>query len=114
VKLAGGSFTVVQQLAVKPTLAQKMKKTILPEVDFRNARLSDVIGFLTQASVDFSPPALEKHKGINLILLLRGQEDPLVTFRAKQLSLGEVLQTVTSVTGFKVRVDGSVVYVEPK
>jgi len=37
-----------------------------------------------------------------------------VTFRAKQLSLGEVLQTVTSVTGFKVRMDGSVVYIEPK
>ena len=113
VPLGENVFTVVRKVTVKMTVPQKLKKTIIPKVEFRDVGIRDVVEFLRQASIDYSPPADDHHKGVNFILLLKGRPEPKVTFQARELSLGDVLEAVVSVTELKLRIEGNVVYVEP-
>ena len=114
VELGEATYTIVKKVTIKLTLPQKLKRTIIPKMDFRNAGMRSVIDFLRQASIDYSPPSEEKHKGVNLILLLKGQPEPKVTFQARELSLKDALEAVASVTELNLRVEGNVVYIEPR
>jgi hypothetical protein len=120
-------------------MLEKMKGIILPEVDFRQANIHDVIQFLQQTGVQHDP----EHQGINLVLNLQpfshvaqdsgdpfaaqGSGDPfaaripddpsngvpLITFSARDISLLETLQIVTSVANLRWRLKESVVMVVP-
>lgn len=121
-------------------ILEKMEKIILPEVDFRQANINEVIKFLHEMSVQFDPsddPA--ERKGVNIILNLGptagaapapaagaalpgtleglgavvGAEVPLVTFSARYISLLEALKIVTQVANLKYRIEGNVVMVVP-
>jgi len=114
VRLGEATFTVVRKVTVKMTLPQKLRSTIIPKLDFRDAGIGDVVDFLRQASIDYSPPAEEMHKGVNLILLLKGRPEPKVTFQAHEISLGDALEAVVSVTEMTKRIDANVIYIEPQ
>lgn len=117
----------------------KMASIIIPEVDFRQANIHDVIQFLQDNSVEFDPSP-EGKKGVNIILNLGTMESApaeaaaggdawgaapaegagaapggteLITFRAREISLLEALRIVTDVANLKFRVDGNVVMVLP-
>jgi len=115
----------------------KMASIIIPEVDFRQANIHDVIQFLQDNSVEFDPSPDSK-KGVNIILNLGTMETApaeavgdtwgaagadgaavapggteLITFRAREISLLEALRIVTDVANLKFRVDGNVVMVLP-
>ena len=124
-------------------ILKKMEGIIIPEIDFREAYISDVVQFLQAASEDYDmnddPNA---KKGVNMILHLGGgqgaataaapsatedfdwfspaeetqgapSEVPLITFRARDLSLREALDTVTRVASLKYRIEGSIVMILP-
>jgi len=110
-------------------ITEKMENIIIPEVDFRLANINDVISFLQEASVEYDRSGDQK-RGVNIILNLRSgtggapgefgaeqaggvSEVPYVTFKARDISLLEVLKTVTEVAGLKYRIEGSVVMVIP-
>ena len=118
----------------------KMSKIRIPEIDFRQANINDVIQFLQNASVEFDDTG-DEVRGVNIILNLQagggqtarparpaaedvfGSEEssvqheaggiPVVTFSARYISLLEALNIVTKVAGLKYRIEGSVVMIVP-
>ncbi len=119
-------------------IRQKLESIRIPEIDFRQANIHDVVDFLQRASVDFDvSDDPEDMKGVNIILNLGqsaqpaaapsndpfaavmqtsagvGSDIPLITFSARYLSLLEALKTVTSVANLKYRIEGSIVMIVP-
>lgn len=119
-------------------ILDKMKAIKIPEIDFRQANINDVITFLQQQSVECDDISKgEEEKGVNIILNLAagavaaqaptpadpfaaaagtgaptgGEEVPLITFSARYITLYEALKIVTEVAGLKFTVSGSVVMV---
>lgn len=102
-------------------LAEKMKKIIIPKLEFRDARIDDVINYLQQQSIAFdkdSPPA---EKGVNIILKLKsfqGTADapanmPAITLFLKNLSLMDAFKYITEYSGLKYRIEENTVVVYP-
>jgi len=124
----------------KVRIAEKMEKIIIPELNFRQANIIDVVDFLQRASIEYdtsdSPP---EEKGVNIILNLGadaapaanvGEPDPFaipnstvsdsgsgtkaITFSSRYISLMEALKIVTQISQLKYRIDGSVVMIVPE
>lgn len=110
---------------------ERMQSIRIPEVDFRQANIHDVVNFLKEASVEFDASQGER-RGVNMILNLQSygeqvqnapadpfaavqapdqaSEVPLITFSARQIALWDVVKIVADVANLKVRVtDGGVV-----
>ena len=111
--------------AVARKLVDKMKAIKIPEVDFRQANIHDVLEFLQDASVEYDPePDPQKRTGVNLIPMLglgKGrakekelEEIPRVTFTARYISLWEALGIVTQVANMKSRPAENYVAIVPK
>lgn len=128
----------VQEFSQAQQILGKMEGIIIPEVDFRQANVNDVVQFLQEASVEYDRSSDGK-KGVNFILKLNaGEAAPVsepaanawggggaepevggtstgqdITFRAREISLLEALKIVTDVAGLKYRVQGNVVMIVP-
>lgn len=112
----------------RAALLKKMNEIVIPEVDLRQANLYDVIEFLHEASVKHDP----EKRGVSLIMhvgvspaqtdgddpFAETQADavaevPLITFKARQITLREALKIVTGIAGLSDRVEGGVVMIAP-
>ena len=124
-------------------LQEKMNKIVIPEVDFRQANINDVVQELQNLSVEHDPETdANAPKGINLVLNLGqnaaaapaaeapaaevalGAEPaapaagdaggiPLITFNARFISLLEALKIITNVANLEYRIQGRVVMIVP-
>lgn len=121
-------------------ISEKMEGIIIPEIDFRQANINDVVQFLQESSIEYD--ASPGKKGVNIILNLSGAEGgaiaavlsddgfggdfgsteapvsggggaDLITFRAREISLLEALKIVTDVANLKYRIEGNVVMILP-
>lgn len=57
----------------RPTVLDRMKDIVIPELEFRQANINDVVTFLTEASRQYAPeswPLQDRQKGITIILNL--------------------------------------------
>ncbi|MFT5465753.1 MAG: hypothetical protein ACI8UO_000848 [Verrucomicrobiales bacterium] len=90
----------------------KLKNIIVPEVELDATPLNQAIEFLRTKSVelDSSEPDPAK-KGINIILLRGAQPktdsedgEPLITLRARNMSLGAILRYVAQIAGCEIDV----------
>jgi general secretion pathway protein D len=132
----------VHKMARKKIL-DKMERIRIPEVDFRQANIHDVMGFLQEQSVEHDDQALiPEERGVNIILNISSLEGaaeaaapsddfgfdfgdgggdggaaasgvPSITFRARNISLLEAMNLVTEIGKLKYRIQGSVVLVIP-
>lgn len=106
-----------------------LKNTIIPEVNFRQAHVRDVIQFLSRSSINGDPLG----KGINIVFNVKRTrkadvkkaddlfapveatkaplDDQRVTFGARYISIGDALNAVMDVTGLKYVIRSSVVMV---
>jgi general secretion pathway protein D len=123
------------------SILDKMGRITIPEVEFRQANIHDVVEFLNKASVDGDK--LEQDptkKGVNIILNLGGAAGAApaaaapsadnvfgeaapagggggggksyeITFTARYITLLSALKIITSVSGLKWRVDGNIVMI---
>jgi len=122
-------------------ILNKMKSIKIPEIDFRQANIHDVISFLTRASRDHDVAQEgDDTVGVNIILNLQAggapaaaptTTDPFaeplegggfesgmaglrnITFNARGISLFEALRLVTQISNLKYRIEGSVVMIVP-
>ncbi len=76
-----------------------MRRIIIPEVDFRQASIQEVVAFLVEAARRHDPDG----KGVNIVLRENGPT-ARVNARATSLSLHESLRIVAELTGLQVRV----------
>lgn len=126
-----------------PDLLKKMDEIIIPEIEFRQANIHDVVDFLVKASISEDAKTEDaKKKGVNIILNLgaigggaatpapAASADPFatppasgggaavsgvpeITFTARYISLLQAIKIITSVAGLKYRVEGSIVMIVP-
>lgn len=124
--------------ARKRTL-KKLDKIVIPEINFKQANIRDVVDFLTEATVEFDSSAdPDEKKGANIILNLPsaaapieppdifaepedeadlksvGVETPLITFSARYISTLEALKIVTEVANLKYNINGENISVVPR
>jgi hypothetical protein len=124
----------------KKTIA-KMKAIKIPELDFRQANIEDVLKFLADQSRDFDTISKnDERKGVDIVLKLKtataaatpvaddpfavavatgktaaaGSEPPAITFTVRQISLFDALGLVTELADLKFRVRGRIVMVVRK
>lgn len=107
-------FTVVLRGSTGTSVRQKLESIIIPQIEMRQANLTDVLDYLRKASAEFDKSDdPEGMKGINLILNIRDTDTvPLVTFTAREISIEEALKVVTQIGELTYRIEGNVVFVE--
>ena len=116
---------------------EKMQSIVIPEINFKNASISDVIEFFVDASREFDDPSVPPEKrGVNLILKVAAaapaeatvdENDPFaaaaapsadngvppVTFSARFMSLWDGLQYACELTKLKFRIRSNTVMIMP-
>jgi len=117
-------------------IEEKMKKIILPEVDFQETAIAEVVEFLSEGSRESEDnEGSEEPEGVNFVLNLRSGADkrkdvtadpdggdsttraesyPVITFKARRISLFEALKIVTQVAGLDYTIQNGVVMIHPK
>ena len=133
-----------QDLSVETKIRQKMNNIVIPEIEFRQANIADVISFLGDASREYDEadvPANER--GVNFVLdigdvgggdapaddgfggggLFDMPQDnaaanpsgiPLLTIKSHYVTLLSTLDLIMDMAGLKYRVQGNVVKIMPK
>jgi hypothetical protein len=95
--------------AARRTAAQKLEEVVVPQADFRQANIEDVVDFLRQASGDFSPD----HTPANFVLhpSATGTNVPPITLNATSMRLGELLKLVLQAGRLKYSLEDNVVMI---
>ena len=115
IKIGERSFRLVVGKGKPPSQEQQLRQTTIPQIDFRNAAIRDVVDFIRQASVDHSPWPVPHNKGVNIILKVKNEKAlPKITFRASDLSLYETLNAVSEVSGLKMRSERNIIWIESR
>ena len=107
-----GTDTVI--IGDESPIAKKLKSIIIPEVNLVSLPLTQVITFLSQASVlyDFSN---DQNKGVNIIPNFDPQaEDPLVNLTLRNMSLERVLEVLVDQVGYTVELASDVVLISKR
>ncbi len=93
-------------------LTDKMKRIVIPAIDFEDAPLEEVVDFLRARSVALDKEAPEDSRGVNFVI--RGARDPhapprpplpRVTLKARDVSILTTMQLVARQIGYKFIVD---------
>ena len=118
--------------AVQDELLRQMQQIIIPEIDFRQANIHDVVKYLQEVSVAHDPEGT----GVNIIVNLASKERPqasrggdpfapgerekqpdagvpLITFSARRISLLEAVRIVSRVANLQYGFVGRAVMIAP-
>ncbi|GEM_PF-1857079 len=122
-----GNTILVEEISASPptasakipegndTVAEKLKKIVIPSIEFRDTPLNDAIAFLAMKSVELDDTTADpKKKGVNIIINADKNTDALITLRLTNVSLAEALKYITSLAGLTYRVDEQAVVIEEK
>ncbi|NRB74656.1 MAG: hypothetical protein HRU46_09890, partial [Verrucomicrobiales bacterium] len=101
-------------------IEQKLKNIIIPSLEFRDARLVDVIDFLVAKSQELDVQEADPaRKGVSIVVDPSGSidgQDPSqlpVTVRLSNIPMEAALKYVTQLVGMKYRIDEYAVFVVP-
>ncbi len=125
-------------LSPEQEIQKKMQAIVIPEINFRNANITDVITFFEQASREYdSPDTPAEKRGVNFVLKTAGGSAPAaapvsldpfaaavssgsdmsggvpITFTARFVTLFDALKTVMDVSNMKFRIKGNIVTIMP-
>jgi len=138
-----GTTTTSIEDKKRSDVISKMENIRIPEVDFRQANIRDVVKFLHDQSIEFDPSENpDERKGVNIILKLGASEkaeavaeapDPwgaegdgldagagaaggetFITFSALDITLKEALDIVVDIANLKYLIRGNIVKIMPK
>ena len=129
-------------LSVETRIRQKMENIVIPEIDFRQANIADVITFLSDASREYDDENVAVNdRGVNFVLDIgdtgSGEADsgfggggdifgepsepaanpggiPQLTIKSHYVTLLETLNTVMDLANLKYRIQGNIVRIMPK
>ena len=111
----GASKAVIAKVRTqKQQVLDDLREIVIPQIDFKQASLRDVVAYLQQAASKADP----KKRAINLVFgFTEEQEKALmsakITFTAREIPLLDALKIVTELANVKYGVRGSVVTVLP-
>ncbi|HSI08965.1 MAG TPA: von Willebrand factor type A domain-containing protein [Rariglobus sp.] len=93
-------------------LSVKMRQIVIPEVNFKEVPLSQVLSSLSAVSEEYDR-SNENSAGANIVLLDPSAKDPLVSMTLRNLPLSRILDLVTDSTGYRYELQGDTVVVRP-
>ena len=100
-------------ISQREQIERKTKAIIIPEIDFHEANIRDIVQFLSQASSQYDTSA-DDRKGVQIVLNLPQDTSSRVTMHVRRVSVLEALKLATDLAGVKYRFEGSVVCIVPK
>jgi hypothetical protein len=129
------AYTIVKVVTRDQEIVERMKTIIIPEIEFRQANIHDVVEFLVKASIaEDSGQKDPRKKGVNTIYIpetaavartngpaadpflahLRGSlPAPDITFSAHYISLYDTLNVICKAANLRWSVQNGMVLVEP-
>src|SRR5712671_6962897 len=98
-----GFSAVAREKTTSPPKAKDelFKRIVIPEVEFREASLADVVDFLTRESARLDPDK----RGVNIVLMSTPGKSRPVTMHLQNAPLEEVVRYLAESAGLRVRVD---------
>lgn len=103
-----GGIASISPLTASPafTLENKMRKTIIPQIDFTGADMDTIRRALNTLSRQYDPDG--EKKGINFVVSADLVESQLVNLKLRQASLEDVVHYVAQIAGVKVRINAEI------
>ena len=138
---ADGEGATIRDVSNEIRIREKMDRITIPEIEFRQANIVDVIGWLGDASRENDPDDVPvEERGVNFVLDLgsaasesssaAASDDPWgaaaeapvasdggvppLTIKAYNQKLSNILDLITDMAGLKSQVKGNIVMVMPK
>lgn len=98
VSASAGSPATAQVPTRYVSLQTKLKSIVIPEVDFKDARVEDVFEFIIDASREYDTLSSKDRKGVNIILnVTQADRDKTVTFKGKKFSVMQLVETLCTI-----------------
>lgn len=99
-----GGIVVASPMSASPTflLQQKLRNTVIPQIDFNGADLETIRRALSTLSRQYDPDSSKT--GINFIVSADVDQVQPVNLRLRQVSLAEVIRYVAQIAGVRLRV----------
>lgn len=100
---SAGGIEIAGPMTASPNfgLEQKLKKTVIPELDFTGADLETVRRALNSLSRTYDPSA--EKTGVNFVISAEVANAQPINLRLRQASLGDVVRYVAEIAGVKAR-----------
>jgi len=105
---SSGGVTAISPMTASPTFAleSKLRKTIIPQIDFSGADMDTIRRALNTLSRNYDPDG--EKKGINFVVSADLVDAQLVNLKLRQVSLEDVVHYVSQIAGVKVRVNAEI------
>lgn len=126
--LSNQTFVIQKVLTEEQKVIEKMKAIVIPEIEFRQADVHDVIAFLTQATREIEEPSkADKAFGLSAICITDPKPMsvsttgdpfaeapvtnalPTITLNARFISLYDAVDMVSELAGLSWKVQGKVI-----
>ena len=118
-KLGTNTYTLVKAKKQLP-LSYQLDHIYIPNIEFRNADLRDVVTFLQEASLQNDP----NNQGVNIMLMpikprvgrdgkMEQPSYPKVTMNIRNVTISDALHLIQSATGWRVQAKRNALLISP-
>jgi len=103
-----GGITTISPMTASPTFAleSKLRKTIIPQIDFSGADMDTIRRALNTLSRQYDPDG--EKKGINFVVSADLADAQLVNLKLRQVSLEDVVHYISQIAGVKARINAEI------
>lgn len=96
-------------------LEDKLQKIVFPQIQFRDATVTEAVDYFRMKSRDLDPSGPESpSKGVNIVVRGAQSSSAKITLDLKQVPLGEALKYTAELAGMEVRVESFAILLLPK
>lgn len=104
VRIGETTYSVKRLASRDKVLADRMKSYIIPEIDFRDAHIQDIVAFCREPGIVWDAHDAAANPQMDVILVVpkdKLEAVPRVTFSARMLSLYKTVETMAELTGLE-------------
>ena len=83
-------------------MRQKLEKLIIPQIEFREASIVDVLNYLSNISVAVDT---EEKTGVNIVLAGNIGDVPSITLSLRRVSMLDAIKFTTDIANLSYRID---------
>jgi len=118
-KIGVGNDTLILHRELPPDrlVKDRMQTLLIPEVDFRNATINDIVSFLREPKTYYDPDNRRHYPPVDVVLVVPEGKHPLiprVTLRAQSISMLATVRTVAKLAGLDFSISDGRVWLEYK
>jgi hypothetical protein len=108
VRIGEKTYSVKRLASRDAVLTDRMKSYIIPEIDFRDAHIQDVVEFCREPGIVWDAHDAVVNPRMDVILVVpkdRVESIPRVTFSARLLSLYKAMEIMAELTGLEFAIE---------